>query len=182
MAWFLYFAYGSNLLTPRLVARCPSAEPLGRASAPGHGFAFAKRSRVDGSGKATLVPGSAGETTPGLVWRIRSGELAGLDAVEGVGLGYDRLDGFPVQMEDGGLRSTLTYIATAPEPGLRPFDWYLALVVAGLGEHALPGGHAASLHDPDPEPDRPTRIAAIEALTAAGHGDWVRLLDRSATI
>jgi hypothetical protein len=54
MGDFVYFAYGSNMLTARLRERCPSARPLGLAAAPGYGVAFNKQG-MDGSGKATLA-------------------------------------------------------------------------------------------------------------------------------
>jgi cation transport regulator ChaC len=54
MVTFTYFAYGSNMLTERLCARCQSAKVLGRATARGYSLEFCKQS-VDGSGKATLV-------------------------------------------------------------------------------------------------------------------------------
>ena len=50
---FLYFSYGSNMLTERLRARCPSANCIGIATATGYALEFSKSS-VDGSGKATL--------------------------------------------------------------------------------------------------------------------------------
>ena len=36
----LYFAYGSNMSTPRLQARLPHARPLGPAWLDGHRLAF----------------------------------------------------------------------------------------------------------------------------------------------
>lgn len=45
-----YFAYGSNMLTERLIARTPSARPVGTSLLPGHRLTFHKRGR-DGSGK-----------------------------------------------------------------------------------------------------------------------------------
>jgi hypothetical protein len=53
-ASFLFFAYGSNMLTERLRERCPDARPLGTAIARGYLLSFSKRSK-DGSAKATLV-------------------------------------------------------------------------------------------------------------------------------
>ena len=50
---FHYFAYGSNMLTARLKARCSGAELVGRAFADGWGIEFSKPGE-DGSGKATL--------------------------------------------------------------------------------------------------------------------------------
>ena len=57
MTKFLCYAYGSNMLTERLKARCTSALPVGIAFRRGFAIAFSTRS-VDGSGKATLLPQS----------------------------------------------------------------------------------------------------------------------------
>ena len=52
---FLYFGYGSNMLTERLRARerCPSAKCIGIAEVTGYALEFSKPGE-DGSGKATL--------------------------------------------------------------------------------------------------------------------------------
>ena len=55
-----YFAYGSDLLAERLVARCPSARPLGVVSVSGWRLAFQSKA-FDGSGKATLIAGEASD-------------------------------------------------------------------------------------------------------------------------
>jgi hypothetical protein len=34
--------------------------------------------------------------------------------------------------------SALTYYATSIDPGIRPYDWYRDLVIAGAREHGLP--------------------------------------------
>lgn len=178
----LYFAYGSNLLTTRLVARCPGARPVGRAWIEGHRVGFAKYSFIDGSGKATLMR-APGAVSHGVVYDLPAGEVASLDAFEGVGKGYDRHDAVAVVMGDRPVEAC-TYVATDPREGQRPFDWYLALILAGALEHGLPPDTHASFRrhpwDTDAEHERPARRAAVEALEAAGHSDWVQLLDRPA--
>lgn len=170
----LYFAYGSNLLTARLRARCASARVVGTARLEGFHVAMAKQSWLDPSGKATILEGGAAE---GVVFELSEAELATLDAIEGVGKGYDRCAvAVDLRAERVGA---VTYIATDPQPGLVPFDWYLALVLAGAAEHGLGGVRAAmahQVHSPDPDPARPGHVMAIEALSAAGHTDWRRLL------
>jgi hypothetical protein len=49
----IYFAYGSNMLTARLVRRCPGAKEMRSAQLAGYRLRFDKRSR-DGSGKGTI--------------------------------------------------------------------------------------------------------------------------------
>lgn len=124
-----YFAYGSNLLSARITARCPSARAIGAGFAKGYMLEFTKRS-IDGSGKATLAP-SAQSAVHGVVFDIADIELPALDIAES---GYERLDNFAV---DGFDQCAVTYIARAASPGLAPYDWYLALVIAGANEHAL---------------------------------------------
>jgi hypothetical protein len=173
-----YFAYGSNLLIQRLTARCPTARPLGPATLSGHRVEFAKLSSVDGSGKATILP-QEGRTAHGVLFELALSDLEALDLIEGVGHGYHRLDRVGVQL-DGETIGASTYIASAPTGPIRPLDWYLALILAGAHQHALPGDvhrdFRAQPFTTDTEACRPGRLAAIAALEAAGHADWLSLL------
>ena len=161
------FAYGSNMLPARLAARCATARLVG----PGHATGFAIRfdkGGMDGSGKATLWPGPA--AVPGVLYRLSDADLVTLDAYEGVGRGYARRE-IDILTPDGPARA-YAYIADQPVEGLLPFDWYVALILAGALIHALPSDHLAMLaavpHQPDPDLDRPGRIAALQALAAHG--------------
>lgn len=138
MGTFLYFAYGSNMLTERLTAiqRCPSAMPRGIAVARGYSLAFTKPSR-DLSGKATLTE-TDGCHQYGVLFEIDDRELSDLDREEGRGNGYERDDLFPVVLPDGSKINVSTYIASECKSGLNPYDWYLALIVAGAKQHNLP--------------------------------------------
>ena len=69
---FLYFAFGSNMLSNRLIARCPSAKLVGKAFVQDHALEFTKKS-VDGSGKATLIE-RTGVITPGVLFEIETAE------------------------------------------------------------------------------------------------------------
>ena len=58
------------------------------------------------------------------------------DKAEGLGQGYgERL--VKISTQAGQLRAMI-YYATSISPGLRPYDWYRDLVVAGAREHGLP--------------------------------------------
>ena len=172
---FLYFAYGSNMLTERLHVRAPSARPLGGVAARGFTLSFSKRS-VDGSAKATLVASSdAAAAVPGVLFEIARSDLPRLDAVEGTGKGYDRHDAFAVaRIADGGEATVTTYVAPphARDERLQPYDWYLALTLAGAMQHGLPEAHIAALRRivarPDPEPLRQMRQEALAVLRLAG--------------
>ena len=142
---FLYFAYGSNMLTKRLVAsnRCPSAKPIGIAIAANHKLVFEKRS-IDKSGKATLSP-VEGVHTPGVLFEICNSDLTNLRRAEGSG--YDRHDQFAVKCAKMSEEEVLvkTYLAKNPKDGFKPYDWYLALVIAGALQHELGCDHVKML-------------------------------------
>lgn len=183
---FLYFAYGSNMLPARLQARCASARVIGAANAPGFDLEFSKLSRKDGSGKATLVT-AADMATPGVLFEIDKADLGALDRAEGAGFGYDRADDFTAEITGTGERITAaTYIAGTTDRQLKPFDWYLALVVAGARHHALGDDHLARLrliaHIIDLDHNRKDRREALEALLAHGFDDHLVLLNKTESV
>lgn len=131
-----YFAYGSNLSSPRLQARTPSAEVIGRGVLDHHRLRFNKRGS-DQSAKCSFDP-AAGDVVHGVLYRIRRDERAILDHIEGVGRGYDVLD-LSVRRPDGSSVTALTYRASESYriEGLRPFDWYVEHVMHGMIEHGI---------------------------------------------
>ena len=168
-----YFAFGSNMLTERLVRRCPSASPLGPAVLDDHALTFSKIGR-EGSGKATITE-RPGAKVFGVAFTLDPDELSLLDAFEGKGRGYDRIDDFTVRLlADGTPISACTYKAPPAfcDPALLPFDWYHALVIAGARQHGLPADYidalAAAPYRADPEPSRNATREAFEVLAAAG--------------
>jgi len=174
----IYFAYGSNMLPRRLTMRCPSARVVGPAIVAGHDLQFSKVSK-DGSGKATLVRAAA--ETPGALFEIAEADLGALDRAEGRGLGYDRIDQFEVEIIGTGRRvRATTYLATAINRQLKPYDWYLAVVIAGAKYHELGGDYLARLqefqHEIDPNEKRESRLGALAALQAEGFSDYRTLL------
>src|SRR5260221_8132435 len=87
---FLYFAYGSNMLTRRLTAhnRAPSAVATGTAFAEGYRLTFDKVS-TDGSGKCDIEgTGDPTNRVYGVLFQIASADAARLDEAEGLGHGY----------------------------------------------------------------------------------------------
>lgn len=177
---FVYFAYGSNMLSSRLKARCSSARVIGIAHARHHVLEFTKRS-IDGSGKATLTGGAASNETPGVLFEIDADQRIALDKFEGAGNGYDRVEDFKVDTIDGTITAT-TYLASTIQSDLIPFDWYLALVVAGALEHRLLKAHihrlSATAYASDQDLTRKSRVAALEALASHGYEDHMTLLKR----
>src|SRR5436309_10854406 len=85
---FLYFAYGSNMLTRRLTARTPSAAAVGTGFVEGYRLSFDKVSS-DGSGKCDIEPTSnPADRVYGVVFTIADAEAGALDDAEGLDRGY----------------------------------------------------------------------------------------------
>lgn len=179
---FLYFAYGSNMLSERLVQRCPSARPIGPARVDGFELTFDKAS-TDGSGKAMLAADERDlACTPGVLFEIALADLGSLDRAEGAGQGYDRTDSFCVTLsETSEVLTASTYLATRVEKGLKPYDWYLALVVAGARQHALGERYGNDLRRTgfiiDDQKTREERRIAMRVLEASGNLDHRDLLE-----
>jgi hypothetical protein len=167
----LYFAYGSNMLTERLQARVPSAEPVSTATLPGRTLRFHKRSE-DGSGKCTLVPAANDESTVhGVLFDFASDDLSALDDAENRGYGYERRHVHP-QTSDG-TTEAFAYVAQPAyiDDALRPYDWYRTVVMAGAHQHDLPPVYRTRLAKirtyPDPDEDRRARYRSL--LRTAGY-------------
>lgn len=167
---FLYFAYGSNMLTEWLRERCPSAELRGSAVAKGFSLSFAKKSN-DGSGKATLIL-SKGENVFGVLFNIKENELPLLDYGE---KGYDRKKSFQVfSIEENQTFSTITYLAKKEnfDRKLIPYDWYKALAVAGAIQNRLPDSHIETIRricaNEDLKSERKIRKEALNILYLSG--------------
>ena len=174
---FLYFAYGSNMLTARLRARCPSARQLAAALVQDFSLSFCKRGH-DGSGKATLAACAYGEgDVHGVLFEIADAELGRLDAAEGPG--YEpQAQSVVVGAHGEPVVMAHSYVARAEarDESLIPFEWYHALILAGALEHRLPhayvdGVRAVAARE-DPKPDRGHRQTALSILRSAGF-DWL---------
>ncbi|MBE2245518.1 MAG: gamma-glutamylcyclotransferase [Burkholderiaceae bacterium] len=163
---FLYFAYGSNMLTRRLRERTPSARVVGSATLAGHELRWHKVSK-DGSAKCDIVVAKAAQAcVHGVVFEIAVADKPALDIAEGIGMGYKGCE-VEVRTANGAL-SAWTYRATNIDPLARPYPWYKALVVAGAKEHGLPAAYVAALEAvvtrEDPKPERAAQNALLVAL------------------
>lgn len=134
-----YFAYGSNMLTGRLVRRVRGAQPLGQAQLPFHVLRFHMRGS-DGSGKCNVLhTGRAEDVVHGVVFEIDERRLSRLHAAEGPGYEFIELQ---VVMRDQPLSAAVYRARTAwLDDALAPFSWYQKLVAAGAREHGLPRGY-----------------------------------------
>lgn len=133
----LYFAYGSNMSTPRLRARVPSAQVVDVAELAAHRLAFHK---IGGDGTAkcdAFHTGDDCDAVLGVVFRIDAREKPVLDAAEGLGRGYEQKL-VRLAVSDGSSLEAFTYYATLVDGALKSFDWYRQHVLRGAREHGLP--------------------------------------------
>lgn len=150
------FAYGSNMPTARIRARCPSAVAMGVAELRGYELRWHKISN-DGSGKADIVISeAAGASVFGVLYEISADDKAALDSAEGLGQGYDEVE---VVVYHKGVATTVTaYKATKTNPNLKPYTWYKALAAFGARELELPDPYIAHIEAvpavEDPKEDR----------------------------
>ena len=136
MSTIIYFAYGSNMSSRRFLKRVPSANALGTGRLRHHQLAFHKVSWKDGSGKCGIVA-SDGDEVLGVLFEMAATDKQELDKIEGLGKGYDVKD-VEINRDDGNPTTAFTYCATATDPTLKPFTWYLRHVVEGAREAGLP--------------------------------------------
>src|ERR1700692_204286 len=115
-----YFAYGSNMLSRRLRERVPSAIAHGVAFLPRNLLRWHKPSR-DGSGKCSIeATGLESDRVYGVLFSLQKNQKALLAEFEGVGYLEEQVE--VVSREGGQL--ALTYRAAAPNPTLKPYNWY----------------------------------------------------------
>jgi gamma-glutamylcyclotransferase len=162
---FVYFAYGSNMLTLRLRKRTPSAVPVGIGFIEGHRLAFEKVS-TDGSGKCHIAStNDPGDRVYGVLFTIDTREAPDLDVAEGLGSGYQKAEVRVVT--PAGAQVALAYIADNTNSLLLPYDWYKGFVVRGAIEHSLPAAYVRRLQtaesQPDPNERRRSRNEAVLA-------------------
>jgi gamma-glutamylcyclotransferase len=153
---FVNFAYGSNMSTRRIRERAPSARPIGVGRLAGHRLAWHKAGR-DGSAKCDITPSDRPDDAVwGVLYEIASNERHGLDQAEGLGRGYEHRT--VTILTDSRSVAADVYCATQIDRSLRPFDWYLGLVLDGAIEHGLPARYVAGIEavtaDIDPNADR----------------------------
>lgn len=170
MSEIVYFAYGSNMLHRRILARVPSARPRGRALLTGYELKWHKVGQ-DGSGKCDIVRTESPDAlVVGVVYEFDRAHKGPLDRAEGRGLGYDETE---LTVELGGAPVTArAYLATRVDAGIQPFTWYRALVVAGAAEHGLPADYIESLRRVGAVEDADGSRSARHFAMADAGTDW----------
>ena len=109
---FLYFAYGSNLLTDRIRIKNPSANAGGVARLWNHKLEFNSLSKKWGGAVATITP-EKDEHVWGVLWELDIIHMATLDKQEGVPKVYNRRD-IEVELESGTKVQAITYFMVKP--------------------------------------------------------------------
>ena len=137
MAQFLYFGYGSNMLTKKLKSRCPSAVKIDVCRTKEYTLKFHKVSSDD-SGKGDMAKAeSETDELYGVAFSIDKSEESNLDGAEGYGHGYEKTEIDVEGITKGPLR-VWTYYATNIDPELKPYHWYKRQTVDGARENGLP--------------------------------------------
>lgn len=168
MATSRYFAYGSNMLRERLVARVSTAQAVAVGVVRDFQLNFTKVS-VDHSGKGDMVA-SPGDEVWGVLYEFDTEQKTALDTHEGA---HYQAREVVVSTTDGD-QAAWAYMAEPHrrDPSKVPYDWYLALIVAGARQGSLPEAYIqvleATAFDVDGVEDRPTRLEALAALAEAG--------------
>lgn len=133
----LYFAYGSNLSSVRLIKRIPSADLITTGQLRQHKLVFHKVGR-DGSAKCdACFTGNAGDYIYGAVYRIDPEHKTHLDRAEGLGNGYET-KAVTIITEPGKQIKAFMYYATRTAADIKPFHWYKEHVLSGAKEHCFP--------------------------------------------
>lgn len=169
MTDLLYFAYGSNMLRQRLDVRCPHLRLVDVATLADYRLTFDQYSPADDSGKGG-IEAAPGHVVHGVLWLLPRADLPTLDRAEARGRGYERVRR-TVTDDDGRSFDVMTYLPLDRRSSLKPWDWYLNLVIAGAEQHRLPNEYVARLkqvpYKVDDVPDRAARRIGLDALERA---------------
>ena len=132
-----YFAFGSNLSSPRLLERIPLASKHCVATLHQHRLRWHKSGK-DRSGKCDIeFTGSTADQVYGVIYQMTHLEKLELDVYEGAGIGYERRQ-INVTTLHGALIDAFTYYALEIDHLLQPYHWYKEHVVRGALEHEFP--------------------------------------------
>ncbi|XP_066244821.1 gamma-glutamylcyclotransferase-like [Euwallacea similis] len=151
---FLYFAYGSNLLSHRIHINNPSAERAGIGCLTDYQISFVTFSKRWKGASATIVPKKSGEVW-GALWYVQNQDLENLDRQEGVHNNIYKPLQVDILLPDGKTVNARTYQQIAEAPGgelselpqdCRPSVAYWKTIVKGAEETGLPKQYLDFLH------------------------------------
>ena len=134
---FLYFGYGSNLLTERIHINNPSAKFVSIASLDNYKLTFGYKSKRWGGAAATIVP-AIGFKVWGVLWALSMEHLASLDKQEGVPKIYERIKVSVVSPELQRYNAWSYNLVTGLDADPIPSAVYQKVILKGAMEHGLP--------------------------------------------
>jgi len=156
----LYFAYGSNMSSARLIKRVPSVIKKDTGLLHSHRIEFHKVGFRDSSAKCNAFQtGNADDFLAGVLYEISPEQRGLLDQEEGLGYGYEAKT-VNIKTLSGHDVSAFTYYATKINPNLKPFHWYKHHVVWGAKEHGLPADYIERIVSIDSTED--SDVARVE--------------------
>ncbi|XP_057322478.1 gamma-glutamylcyclotransferase-like [Microplitis mediator] len=151
---FLYFAYGSNLLSSRLHIANPRAVFKDIARLQDYKIDFLGFSKAWSGCVGTIVK-SPNSHVWGVIWEIPNEDLINLDRQEGVDVGYYKPINVNVTNSDGKIYNCRTYQQpTDPDPIVelnqlpddrQPSLAYLKVIIHGAQDHHLPNDYVEFL-------------------------------------
>ncbi len=137
-----YFAYASNMNRRQIEARAQRTQLRWMmARLDGYVVQFNKRSTVDQSGKANIVPDGSGVVW-GVIFELSEGEFQRLARFEG---GYSRKTIEVACVEPTARFSAETFVAKPEGSDLLPTSQYLQIILDGAREHELSADYQAQL-------------------------------------
>ncbi|XP_060528657.1 gamma-glutamylcyclotransferase-like isoform X1 [Cylas formicarius] len=146
---FLYFAYGSNLLSHRIHINNPSAVRRGIGKLNDYRLSFVTYSKRWGGCSATIVPKQS-SVVWGAVWELDNCHRESLDRQEGVDKNIYIPISVQIELPEGGLTLCRSYRQTADPVDdalenlpldFRPSEPYLKTIIKGAEESGLPSDY-----------------------------------------
>ena len=130
-----YFAYASNISRKQMSERCPDAHPKFTATLPNYKLIFARGSRIQPSGVATIKR-AQGSKVHGAIYEVSDKCLRSLDKYEGCPTVYTRFNVI-VFTEFGEPIEATTYIKNPPFEEIQPSREYLAVIHQGYQDWGI---------------------------------------------
>ena len=148
----LYFAYGSNMDTGRMIERCSSAVTLGRARLPGFRLAFNLSGRSEehkDQGKKCAIANvisSKDDDVYGVLYGVSHDDLLGLSDLE-QSFGYDDVvSDCCVEFDHNRVMiPARVFVGRADGEEYAPAEQYREFIVNGMRKHQLPEKYQAEL-------------------------------------
>lgn len=167
---FLYFAYGSNLLTERIHLRNPSAVIYSVARLQDFKLDFGnpqgKTSETWHGGIATIFE-SPGDEVWGVVWKMNKSNLSSLDKQEGVKSGMYVPIEVTVSTQEGKEITCRSYQMTNYER-VPPSPQYKKVICMGAKENGLPLEYQKKLNAIEPNDYKGKVSEEIEDIIKKG--------------